>query len=140
MISTAKFKQRCSKYYACACQELSIEDEWTTTGGSRPIPFPVCDKITPAGKRVIVFATDTTLRQLASSDCWLMDGNFAMAPKIFKQLYVIRTPLADSAVTCAYALLGGKSQLVYETMFNGINDKCQELGFDVAPTQVVTDF
>jgi len=31
-----------------------------------------------AGERVIVITTETTLTQLASSDCWLMDGNFAM--------------------------------------------------------------
>lgn len=36
-----------------------------------------------------------------------MDGNFAMAPNVFNQLYVIRAPLGTSAVSCVYALLAG---------------------------------
>ena len=58
-----------------------------------------------------------------------MNGNFAMAPKIFDQLYVIRAPMGDSAVSCVYALLLGKSQAVYEEMFRGMEVKCGELGF-----------
>jgi len=48
------------------CQDLSLEDEWTTTDGSRPTPFPICDKFTAAREQVINIATETTLRQLAS--------------------------------------------------------------------------
>ena len=68
-----------------------------------------------------------------------MDGNFAMPPKIFDQLYVIRAPLGDSAVTCVYALLSGKSQAVYEEMFRGMEAKCEELGFNLDPSTVMTD-
>jgi len=55
-------RQRCSNYFEHACQDLSLEDEWTTTGGSRPIPCLVCDKITAAREVHIVIATETTVR------------------------------------------------------------------------------
>ena len=45
-----------------------------------------------------------------------MDGTFDTAPKLFTQLYVIRAKLGESAVSCAYALLTGKSQGLYEEM------------------------
>ena len=54
---------------------------------------------------VVVFATDIMLRVLGESEWWFGDGNFKMAPAIFAQLYVFRTPLGRSAVTCAYALV-----------------------------------
>ena len=39
-----------------------------------------------------------------------MDGTFDIAPKLFKQLYVIHAKLGQSAVSCAYALLNVKNQ------------------------------
>ena len=63
-----------------------------------------------------------------------------MAPKIFDQLYVIRAPLGDLAVTCVYALLSGKSQAIYEEMFRGMEAKCEELGFNLDPSTVMADF
>lgn len=69
-----------------------------------------------------------------------MDGNFAMAPNIFSQLYVIRAPLGDTAVTCSYALLSNKTQASYETMLRGIEDKCQQLGFNLDPETIHADF
>ena len=69
-----------------------------------------------------------------------MDGNFTIAPNIFDQLYVIRAPLGDAAVTCVYALLSGKSQAVYDEMFRGMEAKCEELGFNLDPSTVTADF
>ena len=58
-----------------------------------------------------------------------MDGNYAMAPEIFQQLYIIRVPLGETAVSCVYAFLSGKSQNVYEEMLQSIVDGCERLGF-----------
>lgn len=43
-----------------------------------------------ADERIVIFATDEVLLNLAKSSTWMMDGNFALAPVIFQQLYVIR--------------------------------------------------
>ena len=117
-----------------------MDGEWATTGRSAPRPFLVSDNGPGSRDRVIVFGTEEGLRHLANSSRWYMDGNFAMAPNIFGQLYVIRAALGETAVTCTYALLAGKSQAIYETMFKGIETKCAQLGIDLDPLTVVADF
>lgn len=129
-----------NKHYCLWLKEFVIDGEWLTTGGNSPKPFLIYDNGPEHRDRVIVFGTEDGLRHLAKSQRWFMDGNFAMAPNIFTQLYVIRAPLGDSAVTCTYALLSGKSQAIYETMFRGIEAKCEELGFNLDPLAVVADF
>ena len=37
-----------------------------------------------------------------------MDGTFKTAPKLFKQLYIVRAKLGDTAIACAYALFSAK--------------------------------
>ena len=58
-----------------------------------------------------------------------MDGTFNTAPKLFKKLYVIHARFGQSAVTCVYALLTGKSQQLYKEMLQAISRAAEELGF-----------
>jgi hypothetical protein len=69
-----------------------------------------------------------------------MDGTFSSAPTLFEQLYVIRAPLGDSAITCVYAFLSGKTQVIYEEFFTGLLNKGDELGLDLNPAVTMTDF
>jgi len=69
-----------------------------------------------------------------------MDGNFALAPRLFTQLYVIRVPLASSYVTCVYALMSGKTQADYDSFLTAVVNECRRLGYSPDPTVVVTDF
>jgi hypothetical protein len=71
-----------------------------------------------ADSRIILFAAPRGLAKLASASTWYMDGNFAMAPANFSQLYVIRVPLGDSggSVSAAYAILQRKSESTYESL------------------------
>ena len=110
---------------------MKLESEWLTTRGSNPEPFIIYDNGQDAADRIVVFATETGLRQLVRSPRWFIDGNFKLAPNIFSQFYIVRTPLGDSAVTCLYTLLSGKMQAIYEEMFRRIERKCQEFGFNL---------
>jgi len=74
------------------------------------------------------------------ADRWFMDGNFAMSPSQFQQLYVIRAPLGASAVSCVYALLSGKTQTIYEILLKAVVDKCDAISYSVDPTTVICDF
>ncbi len=56
----------------------------------------------------VVFASDEGLRTLSSTMTWYMDGNFAMAPKQFKQVFVVTVVLGQVPVSAAYALLPSK--------------------------------
>jgi len=117
-----------------------VDGEWTTMGNDRDEPFLVYDNGAAANVRVTVFGTESGLQLLGRSAQWYMDGNFAMAPAIFSQLYVIRVSLGDSAVTCVYALLGGKTTATYEEMLRGVSAKCDSLGCSADPQKVVADF
>jgi hypothetical protein len=94
-------------------KDLRVEGEWATTGGpsdtSTRRPFLIHDSGTDRPDRILVFSSPEQLRQLALAQTWFMDGTFSTAPKIFTQVYVIRVPLDDSAVTCAYAFMTGMS-------------------------------
>ena len=69
-----------------------------------------------------------------------MDGTFDSAPSIFQQLYVIRVPLGESAVSCVYAFLSSKTQATYEELLTAVLDRCCDLGFQPDPTTIITDF
>ncbi len=43
-----------------------------------------------------------------------MDGNFALAPKLFSQLYVIRVEINKNFTTAVYILLQNKTLATYE--------------------------
>ena len=82
--------------------ELTFDGEWRTTGGDNAEDFLQADS-GEGGQRVVLFATEGQLQLLASAKEWYMDGNFAMAPDLFKQLYIIRVPLGSTTVTVLYA-------------------------------------
>ncbi len=69
-----------------------------------------------------------------------MDGNFSMAPSLFNQLYVIRAPLDKTYVTCVYALMAGKTEDEYAELLRAVITACEQLGYDVDPACVTTDF
>ncbi|KAG7173027.1 putative Inosine-5'-monophosphate dehydrogenase 1b-like 15, partial [Homarus americanus] len=54
--------------------------------------------------------------------------------------YIIRAPLGESAVSCVYAFLPGKSQEIFEEMLTAVHDKGEELGFYMDVTTTITDF
>ena len=118
--------------------DLTLDAEWTTTIDGEQ--FLLYDIGVYLDSRMLVFGTEEGLQRLASSDSWFMDGTFDVAPLLFTQLYIIRVPLGDSAVTCAYAFLHNKKQATYEELFTTIQDKCHSLGFNVDPVTVTVDF
>ncbi|XP_042211389.1 uncharacterized protein LOC121858820 [Homarus americanus] len=79
-------------------------------------------------------------RLLACADTLYMDGNFAMAPNIFKHIYVIRVPFGDTVVTSVFALLPNKTRATYEELLQAIVDKCADLNYSITVKTVVTDF
>ena len=93
-----------------------------------------------ADSRVVVFAADQCLEKLASAETWFMDGNFSMAPPLFQQLYVVRVPLGETAISVAYALLTNKMQQTYEELLEALVDGCHERNWDADPKTIILDF
>lgn len=117
-----------------------LPTEFTQTVGPNPEEFLLYDNGPNANNRILVFGTSDGLSLLAGADTLYMDGNFAMAPNIFKQIYVIRVPFGDTAVTSVYALLPNKTRATYEELFQAIVDKCADLNYYINVQTVVTDF
>ena len=90
--------------------------------------------------RIIAFATDENLRLLAQNTTWYMDGNYALAPPQFLQLYVIHVPLGETTIPAVYAFLQRKTQDIYEELLEAIVNRCRTLGAEVDPTYVNIDF
>ncbi len=55
--------------------------------------------------RLLVFSANKELRSLSSVMTWYMDSNFAMVPKLFKWMFVVRDILGHVPVPFAYAFL-----------------------------------
>ena len=120
--------------------DLVIDGEWAETFGEDPQRFLFYDNGTDVQSRILLFGSPSTLRKLASSTLWFMDGNFAMAPPGFLQMYVIRVPLGNTAITTVYGLLQNKSQATYDDMFRAIMNHCEVLGLYPDPLTVLCDF
>jgi hypothetical protein len=108
-------------------QELEIDGAWPMTTGDNPQPFLLHDNGSDATERVVIFAKEHHIQKLADSNVWCMDGNFAMAPSIFMQLYVIQ-----GRVSGVFVPLQRKTR--YESMFCVL----EEHGCD--PSVVIIDF
>ena len=81
-------KRRALPKEPASLSDLTIEGEWAETSSGQE--FFVHDSGCDSTSRVIVFASHVGLQQLALQSEWYMDGTFSVAPKMFKQLYIIR--------------------------------------------------
>ncbi|KAG7166465.1 putative Inosine-5'-monophosphate dehydrogenase 1b-like 13, partial [Homarus americanus] len=135
-----RVRRGCRPKEPSSLAELHLDEEWTETGGNNPRPFLIHDSGADTNDRVIIFATEASLRLLSRSSQWHMDGTFAMSPKIFKQVYVIRVLLGETSVSCVYALLLGKTQSIYEELLQAVITQCEHLGCYPDPSTIITDF
>ena len=71
-----------------------------------------------------------------------MDGNFAMAPTKFLQLYIIRVPLGERVnILSVYALIQRKKIDSYNELFGTLVQKCEnQIGYILEPKIVIVDF
>ncbi|XP_076051605.1 uncharacterized protein LOC143031528 [Oratosquilla oratoria] len=87
-----------------------------------------------------MIGADDGIERLGSAQELFMDGNFAMAPKQFEQVYVIRVPIGETAVTVAYCLLEKKDEETYKEMLQIILDECERKDIFPQPEIVMADF
>ena len=89
---------------------------------------------------MLVFASEEGLQHLGASRRWFSDGTFSAAPSIFDQLYAIRAPLGDTCVPCAYALLPGRTQEIYEELFRAVVNAGDVHDATLDPYVITVDF
>ena len=66
--------------------------------------------------RVIVFATEENVKELARAKTWFLDGTFKTAPNIFLQLLTIHGIVRDHPFPLVYALLPNKTTDSYSAV------------------------
>ena len=84
----------------CQLEDLGeLLETFTITLGDNPEPFMLYNNGPNRNDCILMFGTLEGLKCLASSEMLYMDGSVAMAPNGFTQLYVIRVPFDESAIT-----------------------------------------
>ncbi|KAI0227221.1 ERO1-like protein beta [Lamellibrachia satsuma] len=119
---------------------LHIVPPWTHTLGQQEEEFLFFDNGPQATHRIVAYATEDNLRRLAAADKWFMDGNFAMAPPKFLQLYVIHVSLGEVTIPLVYAFLENKTEATYHELFTAILNRCATYGVQPDPDVVMVDF
>ena len=119
---------------------LNILRPWTHTLGEQQDEFLFFDNGPQAAHRIIAYATENNLRRLAAADKWFMDGNFAMAPPQFLQIYVIHVSLGEVTIPLVYAFLENKTEGTYHELFTAILNRCATYGVRPDPDVVTVDF
>ncbi|XP_053144809.1 uncharacterized protein LOC128342022 isoform X2 [Hemicordylus capensis] len=71
-------------------------------------------------RRILIFGRTSWLQILQTSDTWYMDGTFAIAPKLFAQVYVILAKKYGGVHPVLYVLLPNKQCDTYERLFDFI--------------------
>jgi len=90
----------------------------------------------PADDRIIIFATNQFLNQLAQSDHWFADGTFKVVPKLFYQLFTIHGIRYNNVIPTVFALLPNKQTSTYIRMLEAL----KLLKPDLDPKSIMTDF
>ena len=70
--------------------------------------------------RILLLGTQANVEMLQSAAVWAADGTFKVCPKLWAQLYTVRALVGGYCLPCVYALIPGKSQEVYTTMWEQI--------------------
>ncbi|KAK3889025.1 hypothetical protein Pcinc_006901, partial [Petrolisthes cinctipes] len=90
-------------------------------------------------EEMVIFSAADDLRFLAQSRHWFGDGTFKVTPVGYMQQYSLHAYYDGVTYPCVYALLPGKSELVYRKMLDKILDL---IPIDTVPNpaSVMTDF
>lgn len=102
--------------------------------------FVIFDSGANTPDRIILFGTQQMIRGMAGARRWYCDGNFALAPRCFRQIYTIRFERNEHFFTGICALLPTKTRATYERLFEAVVQFCQVQGINITVTEVKMDF
>ncbi|CAF4155912.1 unnamed protein product, partial [Rotaria sordida] len=85
--------------------------------------------------RILIFASPDQLDLLNRCEVWHCDGTFAVAPKLFEQMYTVHGLIDGKTLPLVFSLLPNKKQESYETLFRIIQQHVQRM-----PCYITTDF
>ena len=89
----------------------------------------------PGEGRILLFGAASNLVALRNAEVWGSDGTFKVCPRLWIQVYTIHAVSEGYCIPCIYALLPGKSQGAYETMWGQVREL---VGEDADKRRVLT--
>ncbi|KAK3097880.1 hypothetical protein FSP39_014087 [Pinctada imbricata] len=117
--------------------DLVLQGEWTeTTVGER---FLLTDS-NDAGRRIIIYATDSNLELLTNCSTIYGDGTFYVCPGVFNQLYSLHGCVDGHFYPLVFAFLPGKRTDVYLRFWDLLKSACDDRGLQLEPATVFLDF
>ncbi|XP_060081811.1 uncharacterized protein LOC132561098 [Ylistrum balloti] len=90
--------------------------------------------------RILAFATTSNLRPSAAADTLCCDATFYTCLKMFKQLHKIHAMTNNQMYPLVFALLQGKSEVIYTRLLENLNSMIEEQQLLLNPTTVFLDF
>lgn len=92
-------------------------------------------------ERVLLFATEESLRLLEKCEVWIADGTFQTAPKCFMQLFTIHGCVGNSEVLpLVYALMTKRTNESYDAVLKALVESADNHNLVLNPKVVITDF
>ena len=106
-------------------EELIVKDDYTL----------------PDGGRILVFATNDTLKILANSKALSVDGTFKIAPKLWGQVMIICAQIAGGIwIPVLFALLPNKKKPTYNAFFQCVKNCLDKISETIAANFIMMDF
>ena len=136
-------------------EDIDLPDEYKLAESGRNfLLFNESFPSIPGGlvdNHIMCYGTKKFFKKLVQAKRVHMDGTFKVCPEPFVQLFTICSFHHDDAVNYEddlnnrllpriYCLLSGKSQIVYERLFQLIIDKANHWNYNVAWEQSMSDF
>jgi hypothetical protein len=88
----------------------------------------------------IIFATEDNMRRLCQADIVSMDGTFDAVPTMFRQMFTLHAFGNDHLLPLVYVLMAEKTSAMYQTVFTSLKTRCQQLGQNFDPSEVMSDY
>ncbi|VDI61105.1 Hypothetical predicted protein [Mytilus galloprovincialis] len=116
--------------------EINLAEPWTvTTVGEQ---FLMADD--GLHDRIMMFTTRQNLTHLTAADIIYGDGTFYTCPDVFFQLYTFHAFVDGAIYPLVYALLPGKSQIIYTRFLTLLKEACQRFDLQLQPTTIFLDY
>ena len=116
--------------------EVTLTGDWANMLGGQP--FILAES--GAEDKIILLGTQSNLHYQAEAECLYVDGTFETCPHLFYQIFSIHIIKYGQTFPMVYALLPNKQQSTYNRMFMMVKEAALNLGLDLTPSSVLSDF
>ncbi|CAF4332865.1 unnamed protein product [Rotaria socialis] len=137
-IDASLYRRRAKNYpkLPTNVEDFVLPDGWKL--GLHGEPFLLVDE-TYGKNRLLMFASDWSIRFLSSCSQWHSDGTFKCRPLLFEQVYIL-FGFNNFMIPCVYCLTTKKDENVYVKILQHLLTIASQKGVILNPTRITCDF